>query len=215
MTMMNKRPRHINRSQRLFIELGTPLLLEAKTAERSATSQLIGMHVGSYLIVQLTENNWMQTRLSSGEMLSAKYVLSDDVFEFQTQVIRIIEDPDYLLFLDYPEDVKSCNIRSEKRVKCFLPVKMTLDTFCLKGIIININPNGCLCMVDSDPFPDPCTFEYLNLNLSYGQSETLTIKADIRSIRKKGTQTSIGLMFKNLDGFSKNVLSALVPALKI
>lgn len=215
MTMTNKRPRHINRSQRLFIELGTPLLLEAKTPERSATSQLIGMHVGSYLIVQLPEKNWVKTRLSSGETLSARYVLSDDVFEFKTRIIRIIEDPDYLLFLDYPEDVKSCNIRSEKRVKCFLPVKMTLDTFCLKGIIININPNGCLCTVDKDPFPDPCTFEYLNLNLPYGQSETLTIKAGIRSIRKKGVQVSIGLMFENLDGFSKNVLSALVPALKI
>lgn len=213
--MMNKRTRHINRSQRLFIELGTPLLLEANTPDRSATSQLIGMQVGSYLIVQLTENNWMQTRFSSGETLSARYVLSDDVFEFNTQVIQIIEDPDYLLFLDYPDEVASCNIRTEKRVKCFLPVRLTLDTFCLKGIIVNINQTGFLCMVDSGFFPDPCAFEYLNLSLHYGQSETLTIKADIRSIRKQGNQASIGLMFKHLDGFSKNVLSALVPALKI
>jgi hypothetical protein len=212
MTMKNK---NINRSQRLFIELGTALLLEPDTPERAATSQLVGMQVGSYLIVQLTENNWLQTRLTVGEILAARYVLSDDVFEFKTRVIRMIDDPDFLLFLDYPEVVNSCNIRTEKRVECFLPVRITLDTFCLSGVIVNINRNGCLCMVDNGPFPDPCALEHLTLNLPYGQTETLSIKAHIRSIRKRGTQTSIGLMFKNLDGFSKNVLSALVPALKI
>jgi hypothetical protein len=212
---MNIRNKNINRSQRLFIELGTALLLEPDTPERAATSQLIGMQVGSYLIVQLTENNWLQTRLTVGETLAARYVLSDDVFEFKTRVIRMIDDPDFLLFLDYPEVVNSCNIRTEKRVECFLPVRITLDRFCLSGVIVNINQNGCLCMVDNGPFPDPCSLEHLTLNLPYGQTETLSIKADIRSIRKRGTQTSIGLIFKNLDGFSKNVLSALVPALKI
>jgi hypothetical protein len=212
---MNMRSKSINRSQRLFIELGTALLLEPDTPERSATSQLIGMQVGRYLIVQLTESNWMQTQLTVGETLSARYVLSDDVFEFKTSVIRMIDDPDYLLFLDYPEIVNSCNIRTEKRVECFLPVRITLDRFCVSGVIVNINQNGCLCMVDNAPFSDSCSIEHMNLDLLYGQSETLSIKADIRSIRKKGTQTSIGLMFKSLDGFSKNVLSALVPALKI
>ncbi len=212
---MNMMGKSINRSQRLFIELGTALLLEPDTPERSATSQLIGMQVGSYLIVQLTENNWGQTQLTVGETLSARYVLSDDVFEFKTSVIRMIDDPDYLLFLDYPEVVNSCNIRTEKRVECFLPVRITLDRFCVSGVIVNINQNGCLCMVDNAPFTDTCSLEQMNLDLLYGQSQTLSIKADIRSIRKKGTQTSMGLMFKNLDGFSKNVLSALVPALKI
>jgi len=189
--------------------------LEPETPDRAVTSQLIGMQVGSYLIVQLAENNWIQARLSEDESLSARYILSDAVFKFKTTVIRMLKDPDYLLFLSYPDVVKSCNVRAEKRVECFLPVQMTLDTFCLKGIIVNINQSGCLCMVDNGPFPDPCAFEYLDLSLHYGQSETLTVKADIRSIRKQGTRTSIGLMFNNLDGFSKNVLSALVPALKI
>lgn len=213
--MIDKPSKLINRSQRLFIELGTALLLEPDTPDRAVTSQLIGMQVGGYLIVQLTENNWTQARLTANETLSARYILSDDVFEFKTLVIRMLEDPDYLLFLKYPDVVESCNIRTEKRVECFLPVRITLDRLCMKGVIVNINRTGCLCLVNEAPFPEPCSFDHLTLSLPYAQSETLTIRADIRSIRKKGAQTSIGLMFKNLDGFSKNVLSALVPALKI
>jgi hypothetical protein len=212
---MDVQTKHINRSQRLFIELGTALLLEPETPDRSASSQLIGMQVGRYLIVQLAERSWKRSRLSTDETLHARYILSDDVFEFKTKIIRIIEDPDYLLFLDYPKVVESCNIRSEKRVECFLPVRMTLDTFCFNGIITNINRNGCLCMVDDIPGFDSCSTEYLTLNLPYGRVDTLSIKARIRSTRKKGNQISFGLLFENLEGFSKNVLSALVPALKI
>ena len=213
--MIDKPKKFINRSQRLFIELGTPLLLEPDTPERAVSSQLIGMQVGSYLIVQLTENNWRQARLTPNETLSVRYILSDDVFAFKTSVIRMLQNPDYLLFLNYPDVVESCNIRTEKRVECFLPVRIILDRFCMKGIIVNINRSGCLCLVNDAPFPEPCSFDHLILSLPYAQSETLNIRADIRSIRKKGHQTSIGLMFKSLDGFSKNVLSALVPALKI
>jgi c-di-GMP-binding flagellar brake protein YcgR len=212
---METQTKNINRSRRLFIELGTSLLLETETPERSASSQLIGMQVGSYLIVQLAEKNWKQSRLSTDETLTARYILSNDVFEFKTQVIRIIEDPDYLLFLDYPEVVESCNIRSEKRVECFLPVRMTLDTLCLTGTIVNINRSGCLCVVDDTFQLDTCSTEYLTLNLPYARVDSLSIKARIRAIRKKETQTAFGLVFENLDGFSKNVLSALVPALKI
>ncbi|MCA1786834.1 MAG: flagellar brake protein [Desulfobacteraceae bacterium] len=212
---MDTQTKHINRSQRLFIELGTALLLEPETPDRSASSQLIGMQVGRYLIVQLAEHTWKRSRLSTDETLHARYILSDDVFEFKTRIIRIIEDPDYLLFLDYPKVVESCNIRSEKRVECFLPVRMTLDKFCLNGIITNINRNGCLCVVDDIPGFDSCSTEYLTLNLPYGRVDTLSIKARIRSTRKKGNQISFGLLFENLEGFSKNVLSALVPALKI
>ncbi len=153
--MTDKLSKYINRSQRLFIELGTALLLEPETPDRTVTSQLTGMQVGSYLIVQLTENNWIQARLSEGEHLSARYILSDDVFKFKTTVIRILKNPDYLLFLAYPDVVKSCNVRTEKRVECFLPVSITLETHCLSGVIVNINQKGCQCNVDDGQFPDP------------------------------------------------------------
>lgn len=212
---MIKLASEINRSQRLFIELGTALLLEPESPDRTASSQLIGMQVGSYLIVQLAEHNWVRSRLQKGESLSAKYILSDDVYGFKTRIIRTIEDPDYLLFLEYPDDVESCNIRSEKRVECFLPVRLSLGPVSLKGIIVNINRSGCLCRVDDSPDLELDSVTAVGLELPYGQFETLSITAEIRSARTKENQTSFGLLFKELDAFSKKVLSTLVPALKI
>ena len=112
-----KKPVDINRSQRLFIELGTALHLEPGDADRATSSELVGMQGGKYLIVHLSEHNWQKSRLKTGDTLLAKYISSDDVFGFNTRVITIIEEPDHLVFLEYPDEVESCNIRSQTRIK--------------------------------------------------------------------------------------------------
>ena len=212
---MTKKTVQFNRSQRLFIELGTTLLLEPEDPERGVSSQLIGMNVGKYLIVQMAAQNWEKSPLTPGDPLKVKYILSDDVFGFNSHIIRTIQDPDYLLFLKYPQDVESCNIRAKKRVECFLPIQIRMGKDCIEAVIININKNGCLCMVDNS-IPLECfKTTPVTLQLAYGQFESLSIKGEIRSSRVDGSQTRFGILFDNLGNFSKKVLTTLVPALKL
>ncbi len=203
----------VNRSQRLFMELGTALQLAPEDPERAVSGELIGMQVGKYLIVQMSEQNWKKSRLNAGEHLSVKYILSNDVFGFKVHIIRTIENPDFLIFLEYPEDVKSCNIRAKKRVDCFLPAKLTVDTHELSGIIVNINKNGCLIQVDDCPELDCCKLTPITINLPYGQFDNLTLEGEVRTITGKGNQSRFGVLFEDLDGYARKVLATLVPAL--
>jgi c-di-GMP-binding flagellar brake protein YcgR len=212
---MIKKTVQFNRSQRLFIELGTTLLLEPKDPERAVSSQLIGMDVGKYLIVQMADQNLQKDHLTAGEPLKVKYILSDDVFAFNSHIIRTIQDPDSLIFLEYPKDVESCNIRAKKRVECFLPIQIRMGENRLKAVIVNINKNGCLCMVDKSIPLECCKTKPVTLQLSYGQFESLSIKGEIRSSRVEGRQTRFGILFDDLGNFSKKVLATLVPALKL
>lgn len=202
-----------NRSQRLFIELGTSLLLEPEDPDRGVASELIGMQVGKYLIVQ-ADQSWGKTRLMDGEHLKVKYILSDDVFAFKSHIIRTLKDPDYLLFLEYPNAVTSCNIRAQKRVECFLPIQIHMGETCLNGTIFNINKKGCLCTVDNSPLMDSSKTNRIHLDLPYGQ-ESLSIKGEIKNSHREENQTRFGILFDPLDTFSKNVLTSLVPALRI
>ncbi|MCG8636328.1 MAG: flagellar brake protein [Desulfobacterales bacterium] len=203
----------VNRSQRLFMELGTALQLEPEDPERAVSGELIGMQVGKYLIVQMSERNWKKSRLNSGENLSVKYILSNDVLGFKVHIIRTIQNPDFLIFLEYPDDVKSCNIRAKKRVDCFLPANLTLDAHELSGIIVNINKNGCLILVDGCPELDCCKTTPITINLPYGQFDNLTLEGEVRTTTRKDGQTSFGVLFEDLDGYAKKVLATLVPAL--
>jgi len=47
----------INKSQRLFIELGTSLRLESGDSGKMDSCELIGMQVGQYLIVRLPQGS--------------------------------------------------------------------------------------------------------------------------------------------------------------
>jgi len=211
---MTKKTEKFNRSQRLFIELGTTLLLEPEDPDRVVSSELIGMQVGKYLIVQI-DHNLETNPMFPGERLGVKYILSDDVFCFESRIIRTLQDPDYLLFLKYPKEVESCNIRAQKRVDCFLPVRIRLGENWLKGVIVNINKNGCLCMVDNSPSSYCLGTTPVTLELPYGQFESLSIKGEIRNSRQEGNQTRFGILFNNLGNYSKKVMTTLVPALKM
>lgn len=205
----------INKSQRLFLELGTALQLEPDTPERSVSGELMGMRVGEYLICRLSEKNWQQAGFTSDEHLRVKYILADDVLGFRTRIIRTIQNPDFLIFLAYPQDVSSCNIRAEKRVECFLSAELDLDGQTLACVIANINKNGCLTLVENCPELDCCRLTPVTLKLPYGQFDTLTLAGEIRTESRQGTQARFGIFFDDLDGFSKKVLATLVPALNL
>ena len=204
-----------NKSQRLFLELGTALQLSPENPDRAVSGELMGMRVGQYLIVRISERNWHKAAPAPEESLQVRYILSDDVLGFKTRILQTVENPDYLIFLAYPEDVQSCNIRSKKRVECFLPVRMTLENNSLDAVIVNINKNGCLAQVENCPEIDCCRLAPVILNLPYGQFDTLTLKGDIRTESRQGNQARFGILFEDLDGFSQKVLSTLVPALNL
>lgn len=204
-----------NRSQRLFMELGTALQMEPETPDRAVSGELMGMRVGEYLIVRISDKNFEKSRLKDKEHLRVKYILSNDVFGFKTHIIRTIQNPDYLIFLGYPQDVQSCNIRAKKRVECFLPAKLILDENQFSAIIMNINKNGCLIQVEDCPELDCCRTTPVTLSLPYGQFDTLTLTGEVRTESKQGRSSKFGILFDDLDGYAKKVLSTLVPALNL
>ena len=210
-----KKPVDINRSQRLFIELGTPLHLEPEDPGRAISSELIGMRVGKYLIVRLSDHNRAKGRLKEEDSLLVKYICSDDIFGFNTRIIMIIEELDRLVFLDYPDEVESCNIRSHARIECFFRIEVFLEgPNAIKGVLVNINKQGCLCIVnDSLPQEVSCNSQ-ITLMIPYARFDTLAISGTVKSIRRDGEKTSLGIMFDEIDTFSRTILTTLVPALK-
>ena len=204
----------INKSQRLFIELGTSLGLECGTTPGTAiSSELIGMRVGSYLIVRLSRSSPDIGTPGSDEKLLVKYLGSGEVFGFTTRVILRLDQPDRLLFLEYPETVNSFNVRAHERTECFLPVEVSLGGATFRGMVTNINFQGCLCIMDNYSAPDPSEEEAIEVHFPLDSNTPLSLRGEIRSIGKKPSRISLGIRFAALDSFAESVLATLVPSL--
>ncbi|MCP3872419.1 MAG: flagellar brake protein [Desulfobacteraceae bacterium] len=213
--MDNTDQHHIDLSQRLFIELGTSLLIETSGKLKSFSGKLVGMKVGNYLIVDISEVEPAATKLFKEDQVLVKYINLEDIFNFSSVIISVLQQPDHLVFLKYPEMVESCNIRSEKRVDCFIPVGVKIGNKQIQGTVTNISPKGCLCSIDYFKLWKNINDQKITLFFPYGDLETLAISGDTRSTQKQAYQIRLGIKFNEVNQFAQSVLTTLVPALRI
>ena len=204
-----------NKSQRLFIELGTSLLLEPEDREINISCELIGMLVGEYLIVRLAVDQLPVDFADKDNRIDVKYLCSGDVFGFTSRPIHSIDVPDTLLFLEYPETVDSCNVRAKERVECFLPVQVVIGDSAMEATVVNINIDGCLCVIDNYEGPVSLVEEEITVQFPYAGSNLLSVSGQIRSIRKQSLKLSLGIHFAEMDNFSRSILGALIPAMAL
>ncbi len=212
---MDKTNQHpIDLSRRLFIELGTALLIETGKKVKSLSSKLIGMKVGNYLIVNISTTKPDTMTLSVKEKVMVKYVNQDDIFSFSSLVLMTLDQPDSLLFLQYPDHVESCNVRSHKRVECFLPIQTKSADRQDPGVVTNISAKGCLCLIDHFKAWEKINGQTMELSFSYGEFETLSITGKVKSTQMQGSQIKLGIKFESMNPFSQSILTSLVPALR-
>ncbi|MCM2286240.1 MAG: flagellar brake protein [Desulfobacula sp.] len=202
----------IDFSQRLFIELGTALLIE--TGKKALSSKLIGMKVGAYLIVDVSGAEPDTADLSTEEMIQVRYVNQDDIFRFSSRILMTLDQPDHLIFLHYPDKVESCNVRSHKRVDCFMQIHVKSEGRRDPAVITNISAKGCLCSMDRFPSWEKISGRKVELLFPYGDSELLTLPGEVKSTQIQGTQIKLGVQFIEMEGYSRSVLSTLVPAMR-
>lgn len=202
----------IDFSQRLFIELGTALLLE--TGEKALSSKLIGMKVGAYLIVDVSGAEPDTAFLTTKETIQVRYVNQDDIFRFPSRVLMTLDQPDHLVFLHYPDKVESCNVRSHKRVDCFMQIHVKSNGRRDPAVITNISAKGCLCSMDRFPSWEKISGRKVELLFPYGDSELLTLPGEVKSTQIQGPQIKLGVQFIEMEVYSRSVLATLVPAIR-
>ena len=205
----------VDLSQRLFIELGTSLRIETPDKKIVLSGKLVGMMVGEFLIIDIFGTKSDKLPFTKDDPVLVKYINFEDIFNFSSKVLRVIHQPGMLVFLQYPEKVESGNIRSHRRVDCFLPIYARIGDLQAQGIAVNISAEGCLCMIDhSGPWKDT-THREIELLFSYGDLETLSIIGEIRTQQIQECKVKLSVRFNEVDPYSQSVLSTLVPALNM
>jgi len=213
--MIKKQPHRIDLSQRLFIELGTSLHIETKDKIKSVSGKLVGMKVGKYLIVDISSIKSDTNLFEIDDLIRIKYINIEDIFNFSSKILTVLKKPDNLIFLQYPQMVKSCNIRNQKRVDCFLPIHSKIDGAITSVIVTNISLRGCRCLIDQFHSLTNINGQTIEMNFSYGDLDTLQIEGNIRSSQIQGSQIILGIEFDKISQFSQSILANLVPALQV
>ncbi len=134
---------HIGFGMRLNVEFGSQLLIEIDEIGQSYKGVLIGLEPQEYLIVRMQLPSEFYDQLIDGQKFVVRYKALGNEFGFISHVIGLIETPQKLVFISYPERVESIEVRKERRVGCYIPATVHLDDKKVKGIISDVSAQGC------------------------------------------------------------------------
>ncbi len=82
------------------------------------------------------------------------------------------------------------------------------------AVISNISAKGCLCSMDRFPSWENINGQKIELLFPYGDNEFFRVPGEVKSTRIQGAQIKLGIEFTEMDGFSRSILTTLVPALR-
>ncbi len=200
---------------RIFIELGTTLQLDIEGTNISLTSEMIGMEVGRYLIIKVYQMNNGQREELRNNTITAKYLHKNSILGFKSNIISIISEPENIIFLEYPKSIKNFNVRTHKRVPCFLPIQLEIEYNVVEGAIIDINTAGCCCVVKHFKILDEQALDKVTIHLQNSKLEReYSLLGNIRSIRQKKDEINIGIMFTKIDSNTQEAIQSIVPTLE-
>ena len=145
----------LDKENNIYIELGAVLNVEIDGSGGGTVKNIfVGNKSNKYIVITSpSQQKSGRDDIFKKNMLNIKYLFQRQVFEFQTRFLKSISEPVPLTLLDYPKSVRPCDLRSQKRVNCFISAIIEFeadkDSGKTTGVIKNISKSGCRFLIPS------------------------------------------------------------------
>ncbi|MCQ8876968.1 flagellar brake protein [Pseudoalteromonas shioyasakiensis] len=170
---------------------------------------LVGYEAGKYLILKYPKQaklNEYSDILKEGNGAIVRYIVEGERGEcvaFSTTILAISVRPEKLIFLAYPKQIESRQLREVNRLQTHIPAKISINkdqSFnsenLLQGIIIDISATGCRFTVHVNSgflaLKKRQVFVHL---LSPIDSSAVIISAHVRNNQMQDNRLNVGIEF--------------------
>jgi len=191
-----------NAGVRISLDMGMQLNIEIEGVSMPLHSEFVGMENSQYIIIKIPQPySSIKHKLFKGNQIIAKYLTQGTVYAFQTKILEIIAKPVRLLFLEYPKIIQHRDLRSHKRISCFIPVNIEYGDKELSGAMLDINKGGCRCQINKstkDELSSLKVKDSILLKFPFpGVEGNIEISGEISNIKKNKTDLHTGVMFRD------------------
>lgn len=192
----------LNKSEGIYIDIGTEVYLEIEGVNFSVTSIFIGMLKDEFMIVTLPKRyKSIKNKLLPSDTLVVKYLYDGSVYAFQTRVIETITTPIRALAIGYPRVVQQRELRVAKRNNVVVPGRVEVKTKKFSMVVFDISKKGCrfkyrdnisnmASLREGDLLRIFCQFP--------GVSDEIGAMAVVKNIKRAQGQFAIGVEFQDV-----------------
>lgn len=215
---------NLGTEKRVSIELGGQLQVEIKGIPARHQTTFIGMELNEYLIIK--EPNFphklrisgIKHKLFPGNKITVRYVYKGSVFGFQTKLIEALYTPKRLLFIEYPKAIEKHDLRSTKRIDCYLPAITTIKDIETQGIILDINAKGCRCLIKAAKdmkLPVLQNDDQIALRCHFpGNKDEQMVSGRVKNINRENQETTLGIQFQEMTVELHSIIEQYISAVK-
>jgi len=134
----------LNKSDGIYIDIGTEVYLEIEGVNFSVTSIFIGLLKDEFMIITLPKRyKTIKNKLFPSDTLVVKYLYEGSVYAFQTSVIETITNPIRALAIGYPKVVQQRELRVVKRNNVVIPGRVEAKKTEFAVVLFDISKKGC------------------------------------------------------------------------
>lgn len=192
----------LNKSEGIYIDIGTQVYLEIEGVNFSVTSIFIGMLKDEFMIVTLPKRyKSIKDKLLPSDTLVVKYLYDGSVYAFQTRVIETITNPIQALALGYPKVVQQRELRIAKRNNVVVPGRIEAKKKNFSMVVFDISKKGCRfkyrentksmsSLREGDLLRIYCQFP--------GVADEIGAMASVKNIKRAQGQFTIGAEFQDM-----------------
>jgi c-di-GMP-binding flagellar brake protein YcgR len=186
-----------------YLQFGMPLSVTIEYAPDDKyilQAHLIGIREQQFLILDLPNKNLedLVTRRSSSVPVVIRGISDTDlghIIAFKAEMITITARPVWLMFIKLPYDFETIAIRSNKRFKLDLPVKIKHNGDVYKGTLKDLSVSGCgISVKDSTKLEKESVIEIFPKLDNFPQQPP---ECKVVNLKKQNNGTLIGVEFDN------------------
>ncbi len=201
----------LNKSEGMYIDIGTKVYLEIEGVNFSVTSIFIGLLKDEFLILTLPKRyKSVKNKLFPANKMVVKYLYEGSVYAFQSSVIELITTPIRALAIEYPKVVQKRELRIVKRNNVVIPgrVEAKKTEFCV--VVFDISKNGCRFQYRDDKSNIASLREgdIMRVYCQFpGVPDEIGAMASVKNVSREKDRLSIGAAFQDM---SKAFLTPLM-----
>lgn len=192
----------IDQNNRISIKSGTELSLTVRGLDLPLNCIYVGDNSDQYIVITPPENiDAVEKDLLQSEWIKINYALDGNILQFTSKLTEITSKPLKLLILEYPSSVDIQELRSQKRINCFISAEVEINDHVKAGVIKNISKRGCRCVFDlSDDNQNMLRIDdCIVLSFCFpGIADKQEIEGKVKDIQIKEKQLEIGLEFASI-----------------
>lgn len=156
MTIINEVPNLSNEDLRKLRSLRSGMAVDLQVTisnvARRVRTEFIGMDgMRSIIIRYPDETNWtgLKEAIYPDKPAIVRFILEDEtgeVIAFKTKITYLVKKPINMVFIAFPNQIQSQELRSERRVQIRVPVSILNvenKQMLANGILLDISNNGC------------------------------------------------------------------------